>query len=480
MVFETSHNGVSSSALLCSNVLRYYLYRALAETQMDLSLITVPWFMCLFVNTLRPEVTLRVWDMFLCEGSKVLFRISAALLKKNEIALISASTKDSTEVFMEMKKIGRNEVDADALIAIAYKSYILPPSKQRSMFTTSRSTGNLVAISRRSAGSFDTPLRKYNDFSAVPPVLTGMGVAHTGPVFSPSPSPIPLSPKPMDLESGDGIKHWNEIQDRQHKDSGATVFQTEITKMKSKSEKSYGPKNPLPLPLPLPKSCLSVFQIQSAALEMLKTPLAAKVQSKRQGQDFVPGQEESGEGTNDITGCCFDRTAMMHLRMSAFKSISHNVEVKTVAAAADKTSSPFEIASPSFLSSSSSSSSDIASSLSEINKMTLDRGVSVALPVSASLCSSLSPKKSKMSRNASSLLSIILHPNLSSSSSSSSSSISSSSSSGAGDEYRSFKRADVERLRDVFRPILVERYLSLESMRREKSNSSCEKERESV
>ena len=473
MVFETSHNGVSSSALLCSNVLRYYLYRALAETQMDLSLITVPWFMCLFVNTLRPEVTLRVWDMFLCEGSKVLFRISAALLKKNEIALISASTKDSTEVFMEMKKIGRNEVDADALIAIAYKSYILPPSKQRSMFTTSRSTGNLVAISRRSAGSFDTPLRKYNDFSAVPPVLTGMGVAHTGPVFSPSPSPIPLSPKPMDLESGDGIKHWNEIQDRQHKDSGATVFQKEITKMKSKSEKSYGPKNTLPLP----KSCLSVFQIQSAALEMLKTPLAAKVQRKRQGQDFVPGQEESGEGTNDVTDCCFDRTAMMHLRMSAFKSISHNVEVKTVAAAADKTSSPFEIASPSFLSSSSSSSSDIASSLSETNKMTVDRGVSVALPVSASLCSSLSPKKSKMSRNASSLLSNILHPNLSSSSSSSNSS---SSSSSAGDEYRSFKRADIERLRDVFRPILVERYLSLESMRREKSNSSREKERESV
>ena len=27
--------------------------------------------MCLFVNTLRHEVTLRIWDMFFNEGSKV-------------------------------------------------------------------------------------------------------------------------------------------------------------------------------------------------------------------------------------------------------------------------------------------------------------------------------------------------------------------------------------------------------------------------
>ena len=45
--------------------------------------------MCIFVNTLRPEVTLRIWDMFFNEGSKVLFRIAGALFKLHERELVA-------------------------------------------------------------------------------------------------------------------------------------------------------------------------------------------------------------------------------------------------------------------------------------------------------------------------------------------------------------------------------------------------------
>ncbi|RYY83887.1 hypothetical protein EON63_10295 [archaeon] len=46
-------------------------YSTLDSHSLQLPLITVQWFMCLFVNTLRPTVALRVWDIFLNEGNKV-------------------------------------------------------------------------------------------------------------------------------------------------------------------------------------------------------------------------------------------------------------------------------------------------------------------------------------------------------------------------------------------------------------------------
>lgn len=49
--------------------------------------------MCIFVNTLRPEVTLRIWDMFFNEGTKVLFRIAAALFKLHEKELIAVKVR---------------------------------------------------------------------------------------------------------------------------------------------------------------------------------------------------------------------------------------------------------------------------------------------------------------------------------------------------------------------------------------------------
>ena len=339
---------------------------------MDLSLVTVPWFMCLFVNTLRPEVTLRVWDMFLCEGCKVLFRISAALLKKHESALVAASTRDSVELFMEMKSIGRSELDADALIAMAYKSYTPPTSKQRSIFT-SRSAGNLAASSRR--GPVDPPARKYNEFSQVPLDLIGMGVAHTGPVISPvtsskstESSPLsslsPMSTLDFDDESkaGDrgakeavsqksesriaqqdltnqknepktGLPGGKEVIGPIVKNSGVREITSqksfrgskETTKNKSvlgiKTDISYYEKKIVLDPAPFPRSCLSLCQVQAAAAELLKAPVGS----------LSKVQEESDEMKNNNSDCCFDKnaaSAMLQLGRSAFKPNCISIEEK--------------------------------------------------------------------------------------------------------------------------------------------------------
>lgn len=47
----------------------------------ELSLITVNWFLTLFSNVVNFKVLLRIWDLLFFEGSIVLFQITIGLLK---------------------------------------------------------------------------------------------------------------------------------------------------------------------------------------------------------------------------------------------------------------------------------------------------------------------------------------------------------------------------------------------------------------
>ena len=402
----------------------------------------------------------------------MLFRISAALLKKNEAALVAASTRDSTELFMEMKKIGHNELDADALISMAYKSYIPPVMRQRSLFTSSRSTGNLANSSRRGARVVDAPLRKYNEASTVPLVLVGLGVAHTGPVLPPSPVPSPLQssnpyhfpPRIMDpslvhlnkenentyqIDHENDMKLLNQAQDPYGNDSKINSFR----EIKSKSEKLHRPKSAVPesylMPLSLPISCLPELHVGTSFEEMLKIPVTATEQER-----LTSRQEEIAEATQSITDCCFNRAVMIQLGMSALRSISNNAETKTSLL-------PSEVIYPSNFSSSTTTtttshtnsetgkylSEEIRTACGAPTSPLVSRSTSPRTPTTSGMSGRIAwTKKSKNHRNASSLFNILLSSHLSSNSNN------------GNDEYRNFKRGDIDGLREAFRQILTNRF----------------------
>lgn len=54
------------------------LYKHLVKNDIQLTLFT--WFFTIFVDGFRPELMLRIWDCFLLEGDKVLFRMALAIL----------------------------------------------------------------------------------------------------------------------------------------------------------------------------------------------------------------------------------------------------------------------------------------------------------------------------------------------------------------------------------------------------------------
>ncbi|XP_070619110.1 TBC1 domain family member 10A [Erythrolamprus reginae] len=56
-------------------------YKHLKKQKIDPILYMTEWFMCAFSRTLPWSSVLRVWDMFFCEGVKIIFRVGLVLLK---------------------------------------------------------------------------------------------------------------------------------------------------------------------------------------------------------------------------------------------------------------------------------------------------------------------------------------------------------------------------------------------------------------
>ncbi|KAL4003834.1 Rab-GTPase-TBC domain family protein [Acanthocheilonema viteae] len=58
-----------------------FSYRHLKKHRVEPVLYMVEWFMCIFCRTLPWPTVLRVWDMFFCEGVKVLFKVAVVLFR---------------------------------------------------------------------------------------------------------------------------------------------------------------------------------------------------------------------------------------------------------------------------------------------------------------------------------------------------------------------------------------------------------------
>ncbi|KAI8822174.1 rab-GTPase-TBC domain-containing protein [Fimicolochytrium jonesii] len=78
------------------------LWAHLSKLYMDLSTVSVPWFMCLFLNTVPLRLGVKFLDAFFVDGPKFLFWVALAILKVNEPQLISQGRDD--DVFMRILK----------------------------------------------------------------------------------------------------------------------------------------------------------------------------------------------------------------------------------------------------------------------------------------------------------------------------------------------------------------------------------------
>ena len=64
---------------VCSRKFLPTLAAHLDEINFDLTMLTTSWFMCLFVNVLPPATVMRIWDVLLTRGPKILFKVAVTM-----------------------------------------------------------------------------------------------------------------------------------------------------------------------------------------------------------------------------------------------------------------------------------------------------------------------------------------------------------------------------------------------------------------
>ncbi|NXU33659.1 TBD2A protein, partial [Drymodes brunneopygia] len=96
--------------------------------RIDVSLITFNWFLVAFVDSLVSDILLRVWDAFLYEGTKVIFRYALAIFKYNEEEILRIH--DSVEIYQYLRFFTRMITDGRKLMNIAFNDLNPFPMKQ--------------------------------------------------------------------------------------------------------------------------------------------------------------------------------------------------------------------------------------------------------------------------------------------------------------------------------------------------------------
>ncbi|XP_055874736.1 small G protein signaling modulator 3-like isoform X4 [Biomphalaria glabrata] len=91
----------------------------LKEHDIELSLISLHWFLTLFASVVHMKVLLRLWDLFYYEGSIVIFQITMGMLKLKEQEL--QTLDNSAQIFNALSDVPGDVEDVDELIEVAFR-----------------------------------------------------------------------------------------------------------------------------------------------------------------------------------------------------------------------------------------------------------------------------------------------------------------------------------------------------------------------
>ncbi|KAL6106721.1 tbc1d2b [Pungitius sinensis] len=102
--------------LMCEKLPR--LHAHFEQYKVDFSLITFNWFLVVFVDSVVSDILFKIWDSFLYEGPKIIFRFALALFKYKEDEFLKL--EDSTAIFKYLRYFTRTILDSRKLMNIAF------------------------------------------------------------------------------------------------------------------------------------------------------------------------------------------------------------------------------------------------------------------------------------------------------------------------------------------------------------------------
>ena len=94
------------------------IYKKLVEKEAYPTMYASQWFFTLFTNCLPFELLVRIFDCYLLEGEKIIYRVALAILKVNEQQLLNSK---HFEDFMEnLRNCTKNTKDVQSFLNIAF------------------------------------------------------------------------------------------------------------------------------------------------------------------------------------------------------------------------------------------------------------------------------------------------------------------------------------------------------------------------
>uniref|UniRef100_A0A0N5AFP2 Rab-GAP TBC domain-containing protein n=1 Tax=Syphacia muris TaxID=451379 RepID=A0A0N5AFP2_9BILA len=94
------------------------LSQHLKKLEVDLPVLTLSWFLTCFVDTFPHDIYLRIFDAFLYEGNKVLFRFALATLKIAEAAVLECKTVGAAHALLS--NVSEQILDYKTLARVAF------------------------------------------------------------------------------------------------------------------------------------------------------------------------------------------------------------------------------------------------------------------------------------------------------------------------------------------------------------------------
>uniref|UniRef100_A0A7E4ZZW5 PH domain-containing protein n=1 Tax=Panagrellus redivivus TaxID=6233 RepID=A0A7E4ZZW5_PANRE len=91
---NTLHGAITDQKVMMDLVQEWVpkVHHHLKALDVDLSLFTLPWFLTIFVDVLSHDLYLPIFDAYLLEGNKVIFRFALGLLRTLEARLLACTT----------------------------------------------------------------------------------------------------------------------------------------------------------------------------------------------------------------------------------------------------------------------------------------------------------------------------------------------------------------------------------------------------
>ncbi|KAF7995807.1 hypothetical protein HCN44_006914 [Aphidius gifuensis] len=119
--YSSSLLGVQADQKVLRTLITNYLPdidKVLVVHDIELSLISLNWFLTLFASVVHMKVLLRIWDLFLFDGSIILFKITLGMLKLHENNI--KKLENSAQIFNVLSDIPGDINNIDELFELSF------------------------------------------------------------------------------------------------------------------------------------------------------------------------------------------------------------------------------------------------------------------------------------------------------------------------------------------------------------------------